>query len=393
VYTRRDDGALPETLLCPDGYRVIHVPAGPPCRIPKEDLLPYMDAFSEFMVKRLARDPVDIVHANFFMSALAAMRVKQSLRIPFVVTFHALGRVRLLHQGAADRFPKERLDIEDRAVAAADRVIAECPQDVDDQVSLYGADRRKIHVIPCGFDGEELRPVSKTVARREIGIDRSTPLVLQLGRLVPRKGVDDAIRGFSRTVRVHAVPARMLVVGGDTDHPDPVKTPEIARLKQVAREEGVEARVAFTGRADRLQLKYYYSAADVFISTPWYEPFGITPLEAMACGTPVIGSNVGGIKYSVQHEQTGYLVPPHDPDAIGQCAAHLLKNPDVRRQFGQQALARVNALFTWEKVAESAAEVYRQVVERQSLSRSGRRPLAASVGSASNLTVAAAPTP
>jgi glycosyltransferase involved in cell wall biosynthesis len=373
VYTRRDDPSQPEMLTCPDGYRVIHVPAGPARAIPKEDLLPYMDGFSRYVLARLSREPADLVHANFFMSALVAMRMKQALRIPFVVTFHALGRVRLLHQAEADRFPVERLLIEDRAVATADAIIAECPQDVEDQLALYDADRSKMHVVPCGFDRDELCPLGKSIARRVLGLDRSTPIVLQLGRLVPRKGVDDAIRGFARAVLKHGAAARMLVVGGDSARPDPAITPEIARLQNIARAEGVESRVTFVGRADRERLKYYYSAANVFISTPWYEPFGITPLEAMACATPVVGSNVGGIKYSVAHEHTGYLVPPHDPDAIAACTVRLLKDPELCRQMGHQALARVRSMFTWENVAESVEAVYDAVLDRRPAKKRSRR--------------------
>ncbi|RIK74719.1 MAG: glycosyltransferase family 1 protein [Planctomycetota bacterium] len=367
VFTRRDDESLPETLVAPDGYRVIHVPAGPPRPMPKEDLLPYMEAFSDYITRRLAFDPVDVVHANFFMSGLAAMQAKRVLGIPFVMTFHALARVRLLHQAAADRFPPERLAIEDRIMVEADRIIAECPQDAEDQISLYGADQRKIRLAPCGYDPDELYRIGKTVARRELGLDRATPLVLQLGRLVPRKGVDNAIRGFARAIRNHGLTARMMIVGGESERADATATPEIGRLQQVAREEGVLSRVTFAGRADRSRLKYYYSAANVFVTTPWYEPFGITPLEAMACGTPVIGSNVGGIKFSVQHNLTGLLVPPHDPEALGDGIATLLRQPDLARQLGQQAQRRVEARFTWQRVTGMVAQVYQQVVEARTI--------------------------
>ncbi|MCC6492072.1 MAG: glycosyltransferase [Pirellulales bacterium] len=367
VFTRRDDGSLPETLLAPDGYRVVHVPAGPARPLAKEDLLPHMEAFCDYVTRRLAFEPVEVVHANFFMSGLAAMRAKRVLGIPFVITFHALGRVRLMHQAAADRFPADRLEIEDELMVEADRIIAECPQDADDQATLYDADLRKIHIVPCGYDPDELHRIGKTAARRELGLDRATPLVLQLGRLVPRKGVDNAIRGFARAVREHDLPARMLVVGGESEKADAALTPEIGRLQAIAREEGVPSRVAFAGRADRSRLKYYYSAANVFVTTPWYEPFGITPLEAMACGTPVIGSNVGGVKYSVLHNHSGLLVPPHDPKALGEAIARLLTQPDVCRQFGQQAHQRVQSMFTWQRVTEMIVEAYLTAVERKPL--------------------------
>jgi D-inositol-3-phosphate glycosyltransferase len=145
-------------------------------------------------------------------------------------------------------------------------------------------------------------------------------VILQLGRIVPRKGVDTAVRGFARLVKHHGVAARLLIVGGESDEPDPAATPEIGRLEAIARAEGVGDRVTFVGRRGREALKYYYSAADVFVTVPWYEPFGITPLEAMACGTPVVGSNVGGIKYTARDGETGYLVPPDDPDKLARAS-------------------------------------------------------------------------
>ena len=127
-------------------------------------------------------------------------------------------------------------------------------------------------------------------------------------------------------------------------------------------ESGVVDRVTFVGRQGREVLKYYYSAADVFITTPWYEPFGITPIEAMACGTPVIGANVGGIKFTVRDGETGYLVPPNDPTAIAERLAHLYQRPALLEQFRQQAIQRANALFTWQTVATAMAGLYEQVI-------------------------------
>jgi glycosyltransferase involved in cell wall biosynthesis len=375
VFTRLDGHRLPEVVRTPDGYRVVHVPAGPARFVPKEELLPYMDAFAQFTTRWLRGNPVDVVHANFFMSGLVAMRVKHALDIPFVVTFHALGRVRLLYQAQADRFPRERLEIEEAIMQTADRIIAECPQDAHDQIALYGAEPRKIRVVPCGFDSSELFPVERQAARERLRLAKDAFVVLQLGRLVPRKGVDDAIRGFARMTKRFAGQSEMLVVGGESDAPDPVVTPEIGRLQSMAKREGVIDRVRFTGRVGRSELKYYYSAADVFVTTPWYEPFGITPLEAMACGTPVVGANVGGIKYSVCDGGTGFLVPPRDADALGERLALLAARPKLRQRFAQASLQRMRRLFTWRNVARNVADVYRDVVAAEAPVKSIVSPL------------------
>ncbi|HEY7521918.1 MAG TPA: glycosyltransferase [Methylomirabilota bacterium] len=364
VITRRDSPLLPETAEWVRGVRIVHVPAGPPEFVRKEDLLPHMEEFTANVLRlaRRQRRGYALAHANFWMSGLVAADVKQAIALPFVVTFHALGRVRRAFQRAADQFPDARFAIEDRIVAEADQVIAECPQEAEDLIRYYNADPARITVVPGGFDPTEFWPISKALARVSLGLNPDQPVILQLGRLVPRKGVDTVVRGFARLRREHGVNARLLIVGGDSNDPDPSLTPEIGRLRGVAREEGVEDAVTFVGRRGREVLKYYYSAADVFVTTPWYEPFGITPLESMACGTPVVGANVGGIKFTVRDGETGYLVPPDDAAAIAERIAHLYRHPRLLNVFRRQAIKRANDLFTWDHVATGVATVYEDVL-------------------------------
>jgi glycosyltransferase involved in cell wall biosynthesis len=382
VLTRRDDPAQPAIVAgthgLPQRVRVIHVPAGPPRFVPKEQLLPLMPEFCDgvaaFARKRGAlvgtrdaardlsalADPYDVAHANFFMSGLAAMRLREEQGIPFVVTFHALGKVRRRFQGSADAFPPQRIAIEESLVAGADRIIAECPSDRDDMVELYGADPERIEVVPCGFDPDELSPGSRAL-RAELGLGPDDFLVLQLGRLVPRKGIDNVIRAVAELKRRHGITATLLIVGGESEQPDARLTPEIGRLATIAADEGIDAQVRFAGRQPRHRLRDFYSAADVFVSTPWYEPFGITPLEAMACACPVVGAAVGGIQHSVVDGVTGYLVPPRDPRQLADRLARLRRDADLRSAFGQRGLRRVRRYFTWRLVATELARVYRQI--------------------------------
>jgi D-inositol-3-phosphate glycosyltransferase len=370
VFTRRDDAELPEIVEWRPGVRVVHVPAGPPEYVPKEKLLPMMGEFCEWLRAFAQRGHgYALSHANFFLSGLASLELKRRLGVPMVVTFHALGRVRRLHQKEADRFPPEREEIEDAVIDEADAIVAECPQDRADLTTLYCAPPRRIATIPCGFDRGEFWPITRPFARRTLGLPCNEPILLNIGRLVPRKGIDNAIRGLARLERRHGIAARLMVVGGNSDLPDPALTPEIGRLRALAAAEGVAERVVFTGRRSREFLKLYYSAADVFVTTPWYEPFGITPLEAMACGTPVVGADVGGIRYSVADGETGWLVPPDDPDALAERAARVLSDPQAAAAMGRAAIARVNAHFTWRKVARAMAALYGQVLDGAPLRR------------------------
>ncbi|MDJ1470902.1 glycosyltransferase family 4 protein [Xanthocytophaga flava] len=363
VFTRWEDPEFPEVIYWMPGVRVIHIKAGPVDVVPKEELLQYMPEFSKNMYAFVLEHEMNyqLIHANFWTSSLVASQLKKLLQIPFVVTFHALGYIRKLYQGSQDHFPEERICIEEQIVHEADHIIAECPQDRNDLLNYYSAYPELITVIPCGFSIQDFYPVEQRKARQILQLKENEIIFLQLGRMVPRKGVDNVIRALSKVNQCHQS-VRLLIVGGDYDSPNMELCPEISRLQQIAKEEGVSLQVTFTGRKNRDMLKHYYSAADVFISTPWYEPFGITPLEAMACGTPVIGSQVGGIKYSVADGETGFLVPPNDPDALAEKMSQLICDPELLQQMKKNAIERVNTLFTWEKVAEEVSDLYNKVI-------------------------------
>lgn len=383
VFTRRESDSAPTVLATQDSYRVVHVPAGPARVLPKEDLLPHMHEFAAFVSKFASREqrrgrPYDVLHANFFMSGLAGLAVRRQLGIPLVITFHALGKVRRMHQREADLFPDSRFAIEDELVRSADRIVAECEQDSEDLQTLYEADPRRIDIVPCGFDAEELFAVDRRIARQTLGWPPDAFCVLHLGRLVPRKGVDNVIRGVAALRERLQKEARLYIVGGSSEDPDERLTPEIKRLRELASTAEVADLVTFVGRRGREVLRYYYSACDVFVTTPWYEPFGITPVEAMACARPVIGAAVGGIRSTVVDGVTGYLVPPNDPRALAARLAHLMENPAKAEDFGFAGRVRSAKLYTWARVARGLSRVYeravREVLEPGLVQRAQPRP-------------------
>jgi glycosyltransferase involved in cell wall biosynthesis len=333
-----------------------------------------MGDFADFLTGffRRERTPYHVMHANFFMSGLAGLKVKRALGIPLVTTFHALGRVRRLHQGRDDGFPDERFGIEDELVRHSDAIIAECPQDEADLIGLYQADAERIEIVPCGFDADEFHPVARNEARAALGWPQHRFIVLQLGRIVQRKGIDNVIRGVGMLKTQHGLDAQLYVVGGNSDAPNEIATPEIARLRGIARHAGVEQATTFVGRRGREQLHQFYSAADVFVTTPWYEPFGITPVEAMACATPVIGADVGGIRHTVKEGETGWLVPPRDPAALATRLAALQRDPALARRMGEAGLARARTEFTWNGVAAALKAVYARVADVNTVSGRNR---------------------
>lgn len=364
VFTRWDSPAQQRIVEWDRNVRVVYVPAGPAQYLPKEDLMPYMDDFSRFMSSYFedADEPYDLIHANFFMSGMAAMPVARRFGIPLAMTFHALGRVRRQHQATADRFPDSRFDIEDDIVRQADCIIAECPQDRDDLIALYGADPRRISMVPCGFDCDEMAPMDRHQARTQLGWLPDAFYVLQLGRMVPRKGIDNVIQGLARLRANYGIEARLCVVGGNIAGRDAQDRPELERLLDVAEREGVRDSVEFVGRRGRHHLRRYYCAANVFVTTPWYEPFGITPVEAMACAIPVIGSDTGGIRYSVVDGDTGFLVPAHDSDTLAARLATLACEPQLAHRMGQAGARRANRLFTWAKVGDDLMKVFQALI-------------------------------
>lgn len=366
IFTRRDDECLPDVVAWRPNVRVVHVRAGPARYVPKEELLPYMDDFGAFLLGYFGRQarPYDVMHANFFMSALACLPAARRYGVPLAVTFHALGRVRRLHQREADRFPDSRFQIESDIVREADCIVAECPQDRRDLINLYDADPRRIRVVPCGYDPAEMAPMDAGTARRGLGWREEEFRILQLGRMVPRKGVDNVIEALGLLQRQHGVAARLCVVGGNDVRPDERTTPELARLRRVADQAGVADRVEFTGRRDRHELCRYYCASDVFVTTPWYEPFGITPVEAMACGRPVVGADTGGIRTTVKDGKTGFLVPARDPAALAERLARLAGDAELCRRMGLAGARRARRLFTWQQVGRDLLAVYDGLVDQ-----------------------------
>jgi glycosyltransferase involved in cell wall biosynthesis len=356
VHTRRDDESLPERVALQDGYEVVHVTAGPPRELPKDDLLAHMPEFARVLRRQWAQRPPDVVHAHFWMSGLASVEAAASLLapVPVLQTFHALGSVKRRHQGSADTSPPDRIDLERGLCRDVAHVVATCTDEVF-ELRRLGLTRDRVSIVPCGVDTDVFTPDGPVAPRS----DRKRLLVL--GRLVERKGQDDAVRALP------LVPdAELVVVGGPpTDVLD--GDPEVRRLRAIATELGVEDRLVFTGSVARADVPAWVRSADVVLAVPWYEPFGITPLEAMACGRPVVATAVGGLVDSVADGVTGDLVPPKDPARLGEALAALLADDERRAAYGEAGVRRARERYRWSRVVADTENVYRQVLARRLL--------------------------
>lgn len=366
VFTRRDNPATPDAQRWASGVRIVNLTAGPRRFLPKDDLWPYMPEFREAFLRFTGRDGAryDVLHGNFWMSGWVAVELGEQLDVPVVQIFHALGKTKRRHQGSADTSPDERICAELEVVRRADRILAQCPAEVEALTREYDADPGKIVVTPAGVNPERFQPVPSDEARRHAGIPIDVPVVVYVGRMLPRKDVRNLVRAFACLLArwEHPPTPLLLLVGGETVAPDPVATPEIGVLQELAAELGVSAQVRFAGKCQPDELRYYYCAGDVAVTTPWYEPFGLTPLEAMGCARPVIGSDVGGIRYTVLHGTTGYLVPPRDPRVLAERLFELLSRPELAARMGRAGRERVAREFTWPRVAERVAGVYQSVL-------------------------------
>ena len=349
VHTRRDDRALPARVELAPGVVVDHVDAGPARPVPKDELLPHMDAFAERLSRAWSVEQPDVAHAHFWMSGRAALAAAAGPGIPVVETFHALGVVKRRHQGRADTSPPARLTLEAEVARRVDRVVATSSAEVFELARL-GVSADRMTVVPCGVDLDRFSPDGPR-EHRPAGPRR----LVAVGRLVARKGVADVIAALAD------LPDTELVVVGGPEAAGLDADPEARRLRGVAGDAGVADRVHLRGRLGRDDLPAVLRSADAVACVPWYEPFGLVAIEAMACGVPVVAAAVGGLCDTVVDGVTGLHVPPRDPGAVAGALKRVLDDPDLARRLGAAGAERARARYGWESVARATSAVYREV--------------------------------
>ncbi|MCZ2403143.1 glycosyltransferase [Paenarthrobacter sp. Z7-10] len=372
VYTRRDSTELPARVLVGPGLEVVHVTAGPAEHIPKDELLPFMAALADGVAADWGDRPPDIVHGHFWMSGIAALDAARRFddggySVPVVQTFHALGTVKRRHQGAHDTSPAERRWYEPSVGRAVDRVIATCSDEIF-ELKAMGVSGGKVSIAPCGVDLELFSPTGPVEPKGR------RYRILTVGRLVPRKGVDLVIRALPLLRQAGYDDVELVVVGGSGDSTSMRTDPEVRRLLALADELGAADRLTLRGQVPREAMPAVLRSADAVVCTPWYEPFGIVPLEAMACGVPVVAAAVGGLIDTVVDRRTGLHVPANDPEAIAAAVAELLGNPDLRSQLGRAGVTRVRSRYTWDRVAAETEKAY-QITLNEAVRQDSLQPM------------------
>jgi glycosyltransferase involved in cell wall biosynthesis len=349
VHTRRESPDAPAEVTAPPGYRVVHVPAGPPRKEPRDRLLSAMGEFGGFLRDRWALDRPDLAHAHFWTSGLAATLAASATGVPVAQTFHALGVAEKRHRGEQDTSPAERSRLERIIGRQAARVLATCSDEVF-ELSRLGVPRDRISVVPCGVDLTRFTP-GGPIARR-----RAAHRLVCVGRLVPHKGFDTVITALAQ------LPDTELVIAGGPERQRLSRDPEARRLGNLAHRLGVGERVRLLGQVSRDDLPALLRSADAVVCTPSYEPFGIVALEAMACGVPVVAAAVGGLTDTVVDGVTGLLVRPAE---LAPRLRRLLDDPGLRQQYGTAGLDRAQVRYSADRVAADTLRVYRQLVPDQ----------------------------
>ncbi len=346
VYVRRWSEDLPDRVRVEPGLEVVHVDAGP-VSLAKEQLPSIVDEFADAVAADLRRTPVDVLHANYWLSAVAAHRLKHELDLPLIATFHTLARVKA---DAGDHEPALRERAEVEVIGCCDAICASSPVEAEQLVDFYGARPDRIELVPPGVDHAFFSPGDRSGARTALGFDER-PTLLFVGRIQPLKGLTIAVRSLAE---LRAVDARLVVVGGPSGADGPG---ELDAVRSLIDELGVGDRVQFVEPRPHHLLSTYYRAADVVLVPSRSESFGLVALEAAACGVPVVAASVGGLRTLVEDGVTGHLVDSRNPSDFAARVDSLLADPAAAARMGEAATRLANR-YSWSTTAARLRRLY-----------------------------------
>ena len=353
LFTRRD-GECPEVTALAPGLRLVQLSAGPTAPLEKELLTPFVPAFVAEMARFTANEgeTYDLVHSHYWQGIAAGEPFARAQGAPHLVMFHTLGEVKNRAR-VSEEEPGERIGRERELAASADAIITASGHEHDLLARYYDADPARMVSIPCGIDTDLFRPRDRDECRRELDIEADRPVLLWVGRLEKLKGVDILIDAVAQLDEPDVL---LLVVGGD-EHGQVLR----AELEAQAQEAGLGGNIRFTGAVPHEELPAWYSAADVCVVPSYYESFGLVAVEAMACGTPVVASRVGGLVSTVTDGVNGYLIPWRCPEPFAEKLEVLIRNPELRANFARSARESVQR-FRWDEIARRMDALYEDVI-------------------------------
>jgi D-inositol-3-phosphate glycosyltransferase len=372
VFTRSQDEHVPHVVHeLGYGNRVVHVAAGPEFPVAKQNLPDYIPEFVDGIKAFAAEKDIhyDLIHSHYWMSGLAAESLSNTWGgTPIVHMFHTLGEMKnRIARTDEERESPERIAGEKRVLARADRIVVATLAEQTQLRFLYKANDRKLDVIPPGVDTSHFYPIPSDEAKQFLGLKPEDRMVLFVGRIEPLKGVDTLIEAMScLNLKDERRPVHLAIIGGEPDVDPEEMSIEMARLQKLCDDLAMGKTVVFLGKRGQDTLPYYYSAAEVVVMPSHYESFGMVALEAMACGTPVIASDVGGLGFLVQDGETGYTVPDGEPDKLCDRLSLLLGDHNLRRKMGERA-EEVAQSYDWAKIATRILEVYEGLVRVQQI--------------------------
>ncbi len=363
VYTRSQNPDAPRLAELGEHGRVINIKAGPEQPYNKNKIYNHLPEFVANV--KAYNHSYDIIYSHYWLSGLAANSLRQSWDIPMVQMFHTLAEMKnRVAQDASQQEPEQRLNCEGEIMRFADRLVAATPIEKNHMTWHYGANPQKIDVVPPGVDLNRFKPLGRPEARKKIGISPHHQTILFVGRMQPLKGVDILIEALGLVRQKEPKLAQNIcvsLIGGDPQPDSEVEKRELERLNNLRKKLDIEDLVTFLGAKDQDTLVYYYSAAEMVVMPSHYESFGMVALEAMACGAPVIASDVGGLPFNIEDGFNGYLVPGRDPRALADKIILLLKYPALRDQLSEQAQAWV-ARYSWVNIADEILEVFERTL-------------------------------
>ncbi|MFZ2975831.1 MAG: glycosyltransferase [Candidatus Moraniibacteriota bacterium] len=371
VYTRWDRKNKNEIVEFNNHLRIIRVKAGPKKYIPRDNFLGVVDEFAGNILKRIKKEKInyDIIHANYWFSGLIGLRVAKEIKKPLVHIYHSIGQVRFeslkkyKFQETNNVFYEQRTIFEKEIAQKADRIIATSPVEKEIIKNLFGISEKKIKTITIGVDTKIFRPIKIERARKMERIENKGKIILYVGRIEWRKGIGTLLYAFREVVKDYPNAKLYIIGGGRSKSARKLEEAECERLKKISQELGIEKRVNFLGPKKQNELYKYYSAADICVVPSYYEPFGIVPLESMACGTPVIASRTGGLQYTVGNKVTGCLFEPKNYIDLAEKINIVLKNG--KDFYAGNCLKRISDEFQWDEIADQYENFFNQLINKQ----------------------------